>query len=485
MILELDSQGPKYRQLTRALRSAILNGDLRPGTRVPASRDLARQLPCSRNLVVLAYEQLLAEGYLVATPRGGTFVSRLLPDTSTQRTGEQEKPRTTPGLSPAGRRLANLAAAAREIARWPRSSEIDFMFGVAGPDTRLTVRLRQGFARCLRDPSSFHYPDPAGDEGLRAQIAQRLLAMRGIRRPAAQIVITDGAQQALDICARLLVSPGDVVVVEDPGYEAARAAFAAAGATLVAVPVDEEGLDPDRLPRRLRRARLVYVTPSHQFPTGAILTAARRQALLAWARAHGAYVLEDDYDGELRYSGQPLRALAGVRGGSDVIYCGTFAKSLFPSVRLGYLSLPESLEAAAISAKWLTDRGSSTLLQRLVRELMASGEYERHIRRMHRRYAARRATMVRVLREQLGSKVRISGDAAGLHLVAWLPGLTPADIDALVHRCAKRSVGIYSIARHALGRLPCGGLLLGYGLVDEAAIETGVRTIAAVYRELR
>ena len=296
--------------------------------------------------------------------------------------------------------------------------------------------------------------------------------------------MTSGAQQALDICARLLLGPGDAVVVEDPGYEAARAAFVASGATVIPIPVDHEGLDPDRLPRRARRVRLIYVTPSHQFPTGAVLSEPRRHALLEWARSHGAYLLEDDYDGELRYTGRPLKALTGLARGSSVIYCGTFAKALFPSVRLGYLALPDSITTAAIGAKWVSDRGSSTLIQRLVREFMVAGDYDRHIRRMHRRYAARRAAIAKALVDHLGDEVRIAGDAGGLHLVAWLPRLSAADVDALIDACEKRDVGVYSIARHAIAPLRCGGLVLGYGLVEEGVIETGVRRLAAAYRQL-
>lgn len=487
MLVELDGHGPKYQQLTRALLTAIRDGALTPGTRVTASRTLARQLGCARNVVLLAYEQLLTEGYFVSRARAGTFVSTLLPHATPQHAADVSKhERSGPtGLSPAGRRLAQASETAMAITKWPRASPIDFIHGVTEPDGRLIARMRQGLAKAFRDKWTFFYGHPAGEKRLRAEIARRLHGARGIRRSLDQIVITSGAQQGLDICARLLLSPGDSVVVEDPGYEAAEAVFAAAGATLVPVPVDREGLNPALLPLRLRRARLVYVTPSHQAPTGAILTAARRHALLAWARSRGAYVLEDDYDGELRYSGPPIRALAGLAPDSEVIYCGTFAKSLFPSVRLGYLALPEALVAPVMAAKWLSDRGSSTLIQRIVQELMASGEYDRHIRRMQRRYAARRLALTRALRQYLGADVEVSGDQAGLHLVAWFPALTTADVDALILACRDRDVGVYSVARYAKRRLPYGGLVLGYGLVDEQAIETGVRRLAAAYRNLR
>lgn len=251
------------------------------------------------------------------------------------------------------------------------------------------------------------------------------------------------------------------------------------------VRVDADGLDPAALPRASGKIRLLYVTPSHQFPTGAVLPVARRYSLRAWAHARGVYVIEDDYDGELRYHSRPTKAVAGLEPDDDVIYCGTFAKSLFPSVRLAYMALPASLMHAAVRAKWLTDRGSSKLLQHLVTELMTTGAYDRYIRRMQRRYTSRRAALVRALTQHLGSDVAIAGDAAGMHLVAWFPHLTATEIDALVARCRQADVGVYSIAKHAVRPLARQGLILGYGLVDEQAIEAGVSAIASAYREVK
>lgn len=485
MVLELDGRGPRYHQVTRAIRSLIEHGELQPGARVPSSRELARQLGCSRNVVLLAYELLVAGGYLVATGRHGTRVSRDLPGIRSRREEDTGTRRHVARPSPAGRRTAFLAETARQVALWPRRSAIDFIQGVSAPDPHTVACLKRGFAKVLRDRTSFFYGPPTGEEALRVEIARRLHDTRGIRVPAQQILITSGAQQALDLCARLLLTPGDSVIVEDPGYEAAHAVFAAAGARLVPVPVDCDGLDPCQLPSRLRKVRLIYLTPSHQSPTGGVLNPARRQAVLQWAEARGAIVLEDDYDGELRHRGQPLRALAATASGVDVIYCGTFAKTLFPSLRLGYLALPATLASAAASVKWANDRGSSVLMQRLVCELMESGDYDRHLRRMQRRYATRRAALTRALHRHLGSAVHVAGDQAGLHLVVWFPQLAPPDVEALVTACAGRDVGVYSVARHALRPLTHGGLILGYGLVDETNIEAGVRVIASAYHELR
>jgi GntR family transcriptional regulator/MocR family aminotransferase len=490
LFVDLDGRGPRYAQITRALVAAVTSGALQPGARLPPTRALARQLGCSRNIVLLAYEQLILEGYLQARPRGGTFVSTDLPAS-----GAAVEPRAArrrrrpPGLRPPGRRLVQEAERARAVTRRLRRWPIDFMYGQCEPDPRVVGHLRRGFGKVLRERFAFGYGDPAGDAGLRAEVAERLRGSRGVARGAEQIVITNGAQQALDLCARLLLQPGDRALVEDPGYEAARAAFHAAGATVVPVKVDAEGLDPAALPARPGAARLLYVTPSHQFPTGAILTAARRHRVRAWARRRGVHIIEDDYDGELRYHGHPIKALAAATvdddADVDVIYCGTFAKSLFPSVRLGYLALPASLTSSAIAAKWLLDRGSSPLLQRLIRNLMRSGEYDRHLRRMQRRYAARRSALVQALHAHLGDEVEVGGDAAGLHIVAWFPTLAPAAIELLVTACQERDIGVYSMAGHAVRPLKRGALILGYGLLDVAAIEEGVRGLAAAYRALK
>jgi GntR family transcriptional regulator/MocR family aminotransferase len=271
--------------------------------------------------------------------------------------------------------------------------------------------------------------------------------------------------------------------VEDPGYEAARAAFAAAGAAIVPIPVDGEGIDIRKLSHE-PNVRFVYVTPSHQFPTGAVLSAPRRHELLAWASNKRAFIIEDDYDGELRYEGRPLKALAGLQPGGGVIHCGTFAKSLFPAIRLGFVTVPQELVEAFVEAKWLCDRGSSLILQRLVRDLMVTGEYDRYLVRMRRRYRARRDVLIRALHRCFGTNVDIAGDAMGLHIVAWLPHLSVGAIDTLVARCAERGVGVYSVARHAVRRLRRAGLIMGYGLTDETAIEAGVEILADAYQSL-
>jgi GntR family transcriptional regulator / MocR family aminotransferase len=483
MLVELDGAGPRYAQITRALLSQIHSGLLPPGARVPGTRELARELACSRNVVLLAYEQLVLEGYLVGRTKAGTFVSAELPCPSAgQARTQREQPRSL-SLTARGRALADLSAEARPIIAGARGLAINFMYGTCAPDDHLVSRLRSSLANAIRS-QAFGYIDPAGDAGLREQVSERLRGARGIVRSPQQIVINSGTQQALDICARLLVGKGDGVVVEEPGYSAARAVFAAAGGTLIPVPVDRHGLDPAALPDERRAVRVVYVTPSHQFPTGAVMSASRRYSLLAWAKQRGGCIVEDDYDGELRYIGRPIKALAALDGADHVIYCSTVSKSLFPALRLGYLALPEWLTADAIAAKWLSDLGGSVLIQQTVCALMASGEYDRHISRMRRRYSARREALTRELRLHLRSEIEIEGDGAGLHLVVWMPNLTHAQVDALAAACERRSIGVYSIARHALRPLARPGVMLGYGLLDESQIREGIRGLAAAYWEV-
>jgi len=487
MLLGLDGQGPRYAQITRALVALIRRGALAPGSRAPATRELARDLGCSRNVVLMAYEQLVLEGYFEPRERAGTFVALDLPQVHPElgtgvRTGAGPV-RVKAPLSARGRVVVR--AAREAMAAIPRrpGCAIDFIYGLSEPDDRLLRELRRALSRPLRD-RAFSYGHAAGDSALREQISLRLRTARGIARPSDQIVLTSGTQQALDICARLLLGPGDRAIVEDPGYEVAAAAFLAAGARVHHVGVDRDGLDPARLPTGRHPARLVYVTPSHQFPTGAVLPAARRYALLAWARRARAYVFEDDYDGEFRFAGQPIPALAGLDP-EVVLYCGTFAKSLFPSCRLGYLVLPPALVEPALRCKWLADRGSSRLVESALAELFAAGHYDRHVRRMLRRYRARRDALVRSLRQHLGGDAEIEGSSAGLHLVAWLKALHPDRVGDLVTACRQRGVGVYPLAPHAARPPKRAALLLGYGLVDVSDIERGVCRLADAYRQVR
>jgi GntR family transcriptional regulator/MocR family aminotransferase len=491
MLLRLDGNGPRYGQITRALRAAIQDGALTPGSRVPSSRELANSLKCARNLVLLAYEQLTLEGYL--TPRGGagTFVAR---DITARRheDGKRFGRRPTPlRLSAMGRRAVESAARSRPVYRMDGASEADFAYGLCEPDERLLTAFRGALTRALQR-APLGYMSPAGDERLRQQIAMRLRTQRGIERPAAQILVTAGTQQALEICATLLLDEGDRVIVEETTYDGATMVFATAGARIIRVPVDAQGLMVDALPVAGPAPAMVYVTPSHQFPTGAVMSASRRYALLDWARRRGAYVFEDDYDGEFRYHGSAMEAVAAIDPDAPVIYSGTFSKALFPSLRMAYVSLPADLAHAAIASKWISDRGCPAILQHAVAELMASGAYDRHIRRMLRRNRLRRDALVSALHNHFGDVVEIEGADAGLHVVVRLRGLSARGAMRLAAKCRERGVGIAAEARGlAVDAEPVDdagtsrtGLLLGYTRLPVERIEHGVRILADVYRGL-
>jgi GntR family transcriptional regulator/MocR family aminotransferase len=489
VLLPLDGQGPRYTQIRRAICGLIQGGVLGPGTRVPPTRELARDLGCSRNLVLLAYEQLAIEGYLTTRRGGGTFVASGLPAASPDGSAAPH-PGGPIRLSRQGRRIVEATATVvGAVTRRPRSLAVDFVYGLCEPDERILETIRTVIKRVLRE-RPFEYANVAGDQVLRRQLALRLRSARGIARAAEHLLVTSGAQQAIDICGRLLVNPGDRVVVEDPTYRGVDSALVAAGAEILRVPVDRHGLVVSELPQDGPPVRLVYVTPSHQFPTGAVMPASRRYALLAWARRTGALILEDDYDSEFRHDGRPIQALAALDPG--VIYCGTFAKSLFPSLRLGYLSLPAGLVEAAAGCKWLSDLGSPAILQRLVGELMARGAYDRHIRRMQRRYRMRRDALVNALQNRFGSEVDIHGQEAGLHLIAEFRNLPAQRVGELTDACRQRGVGVYT-PRNALvvfgspadGARDRARLLLRYGLAGVEQIEYGVKVLGDEYRRLK
>ena len=482
LLLTLDGAGPRYSQITRALRLAIQNELIGAGARLPATRHLARDLGCSRNIVLLAYEQLVLEGYLSTRKGAGTFVAARLPLPGGVRSAGDVRAPAAPRLSQRGRVAIDAAAGARAAISTRPGMNIDFMYGLCEPDAKVVASLRAALHRSLRS-RAFGYGSPMGELSLRQQIAHRIRASRGISRSAEQIVITSGAQQALDICARLLLDPDDCVVVEDPGYASVQAALIAAGARLIRVPVDQHGLDASLLPNDRKRIRAAYVTPSHQFPTGAVMPAARRHALLEWAKRRDAYVIEDDYDGEFRYAGRPIAALAALDT-DRVIYCGTFAKTLFPSMRLGYVALPPNLVHHFAQGKWLSDLGSSSLLQQALAQLMATGEYDRHIGRMQQRYRDRRLALLAAFKRHFGDEASVEGSAAGLHVVVWLPRLPRDRVTELLRASAARGLGIHSIAGHATRVLPHAGLLIGYGLADADQITRGVRILKVAYREI-
>jgi GntR family transcriptional regulator/MocR family aminotransferase len=293
-----------------------------------------------------------------------------------------------------------------------------------------------------------------------------------------RIVVVNGTQQALDLIARVLLDPGDGAVVEEPHYPGATIPFEAVGARLLRVPVDADGLDPARLPSAAERPRLAYVTPCHQFPSGVIMPLERRLALLRWASRVGAWVVEDDYVSEFRYEGHPLEALQSLDREDRAIYMGSFSKTLFPALRVGYLVLPRALVRPFQASKWAADRFSAPLYQEALAELITSGRFERYLRRAGARNAGRRRALIAALGERLGRRVEVAGENTGVHLVVWLNDVPPREVDALIARAAKAGVGIYPVAPYYAEPPRRAGLLFGYAALTEGEIRAGVRRLA-------
>jgi GntR family transcriptional regulator/MocR family aminotransferase len=488
MFVKLEGDGVLYQQLYHALRRAILSGALAAGTRLPSTRTLARELGVSRNTVLLAYDQLLAEGYTVSHTGSGTYVASTLPDVmhappSTPESSRDAATASLPQLSAYGRRLLDSAPpTSPALAQHPHPIRYDFRYGVPAVAEFPQALWRRLLARRARAASlrSLQYGPPEGYTPLRETIADYLRRARGVVCDPSQVMVVNGSQQALDLTARILLDPGDGVVIEEPHYLGARQAFVAAGARLLTVPVDAEGLNIATLPDAVAGARLAYVTPSHQFPSGAIMSLARRLGLLAWAERVGAYIIEDDYDSEFRYAGRPVEALQGLDRSGRVIYIGTFSKVLFPSLRLGYMVLPASLWRAFTTAKWLADRHTAHLEQEVLTDFICEGHFERHLRRSRTRNATRREALLDALATSLGRRVEVSGANAGMHLLVWLRDVAPAEVETLIARAARAEVGLYSITPYYLTPPQQAGLLLGYTAMTPAAIRVGIHRIATL-----
>lgn len=472
-VIPLSKQGgPLFRQIYGGLRQAILSGRLRAGDRLPSTREMADELGISRTVVLLAYDQLLAEGFATARAGSGTYVSEGLNGSAPDHPERSASLR----LSRYGRAAAHAAAGVDFPGRRPAPLRYDFAYGGRGDIEAFPFAMwRRIMLRHMRKAPvrELDYGIAAGSSALREAIAVHLRRSRAVLCDSSQVIVVNGSQQALDLIARVLVEPGNRVVIEEPQYQGTREIFRTAGARLHPVAVDRDGLDPHKLPKR---ARLAFVTPSHQFPTGAILPLPRRLALLDWARREHAVLVEDDYDGEFRYDGQPLESLQGLDREGRVIYIGTFSRTVFSALRIGYLIAPKPLIAAFTSAKWLCDRHTATLEQETLADFISSGMYERHLRQLRRRNSARRAALLDAIRNYMGDDVEVAGDGAGTHVVL-LPYL-PVSEKEIIARAASRAVGVYGMSRYYLTRPRHAALMLGYSSIPEQKIPEGIRRLA-------
>lgn len=479
IVIELpdDPGRPAYQRLAEAIRESILGGRFRAGERLPPTRVLASNLSLARNTVLEAYEQLIAEGYLSARHGSGTYVAPDLPDRAfraervanrSARDGQGPAPR----LSDFAERLiaGEVPNAIDEETQVP--ANVEFRYGTPSFAEFPIDAWRTLTKRVLDYPPKelLGYGPTEGLPQLRESLARYLQRSRGVRCDASQVLVVNGSQQALDVAARVLVNPGDVVAIEEPGYRGARAVFVAMGAKVVPVPVDHEGIVVDWIPDE---ARVIYVTPSHQFPTGAVMSASRRLELLAKATRTGAVIVEDDYDSEFRYEGRPLAALQGLDEGGRVIYTGTLSKVLLPALRLGYMVAPPGLQPAITGAKWLTDRHVALLYQAVLALFIDEGHFERHLRRMRKVYETRRATMLAAFDEHFGERATITGTESGMHVMVNIQGVE--DAEAFMEAARARGVGIYSANTYYVGEPPPGAsFVMGYSSVSEDGIRRGI-----------
>src|SRR5579863_6990105 len=475
--ISLDSSGetPMYRQLYEWFRRAIFVGQLRPGQRVPSTRSLAMELKVSRIPVSSAYEQLHGEGYFETFVGAGTCVARSIP-------AEAFKPAARKPSDPS--RQASRGKAPRAISRrvalmrvppqtWPNNLGA-FRVSLPALDHFPVGIWSKLVNRHLRKQTRqlMAYGDAKGYMPFREAIAEYLGAFRAVRCEPAQILVTTGSQQGIQLSAQVLLNPNERVWFEEPGYPGARQALLAAGVDLVPVPVDKGGLNVPEGIRRARNAHAAYITPSHQYPSGVTMTAARRMLLLNWAARSGAWIIEDDYDSEYRLGGRPIASLQGLDTDARVIYVGTFSKVMFPALRLGYVVVPKDLVNAFANARDATDQFSSTLYQAVMTDFIREGHLARHIRRMRMLYVDRRAALVDEIRKQADGRLEVIGAEAGMHLVALLPeGVSDV---AVAKKAAKIGISAMPLSYCYMKPAARGGLILGYGGVDARQIRDGM-----------
>lgn len=469
------SSNSLYKQVYDGYRRAIVEGRLGSGQRVPSTRVLAQELGISRMPVLNAYAQLLAEGYFESRIGSGTVVSRSLPE----RIDNAEPPPIQSGKDNRKRRRVSTRCSNLAGAEWFYTMRGQGAFNVSqiGFDCfplRLWNSLVTRHVRNTR-ATSLDYGDPMGSMELREKIAAYLRISRGVRCEARQIMIVSGSQQGLEITARVLLDPGDRVWMEEPGYRFARSVFVFNGCVVVPVRVDDQGLNVADGTKKCRDARAVLVTPSHQYPLGVTMSASRRLQLLDWAERSGSWIIEDDYDSEYRYEGMPVNSLQGLDRNSRVVYIGTLSKVLFPSLRLGYVVIPEDLVERFLAARFALDIGPPTFHQAVLADFIGEGHFARHIRRMRAVYAERRNALIESLHRYFGPRLEIMGAETGMHFSLVLNGIPDQEISA---RAARENLWLVPLSRQYMGKPTKQGFILGFG-------STAVQEMPAAVRKLR
>jgi GntR family transcriptional regulator/MocR family aminotransferase len=485
--IALDSRmkTPMYRQLYDWFRRAIIDGQMRPGQRVPSTRSLATELKISRIPVLSAYEQLLAEGYFETFVGAGTCVARSMPGHALNlpdvkaRKGLQE---TAEKRGP--RRMSRRGVA---LTKLPAQSWLDnlgaFRVSLPALDHFPVGIWAKLVARHSRRPARgiMAYSDAMGYPPFREAIAEYLGTVRGVRCEASQILVTTGSQQALQLSAQVLLDPNDRVWMEEPGYPGARQAFMTVGAQLIPVRVDHDGMNMEEIISRGRSARVVYVTPSHQYPLGMTMGATRRMLLLNWASHSGAWIIEDDYDSEYRYESMPIASLQGLDLHSRVVYIGTFSKVLFPAVRVGYVVIPPDLIDRYAAVRQTIDIFSPNLYQQVLSDFINEGHFERHIRRMRMIYRERRNALVNAIREELGDQLDVVGGEAGLSLTVTLTNQA-SDV-AISARAAQQNLWLWPLSICYAGSAAQQGFVLGFGGIPSQEMPSAVRRLRGALQQ--
>jgi GntR family transcriptional regulator/MocR family aminotransferase len=463
-------------QIYNGIRRAILEGIVPPGSQLLSSRALAEDLGVSRTTTLLAYEQLQAEGYLQARRGSGTFVAPALPDDLPQSvvvlSGAAPK---HPPLSRRGATLSGVPAAARRLTGHARP----FRIGIPALDLFPLKRWAQLTTRRLRSATlaQLDYTFSAGVPALREAIADHVRRTRGARCTPDQVIVVAGAQRALDFACTVLLDPGSSVWMEDPGYPGMRAALLSCGARIRAVPVDDDGVLVDRLPRLAPNARLGYVTPSHQFPTGVPMSLPRRLALLRWAAQARAWIIEDDYDSEFRYGARPIPCLQGLDPDGRVIYVGTFSKAMFPSLRLGFLIVPADLQERLVRVRRATDLHPPVVDQLVLADFMNEGYFDRHVRRMRSVHQQRLEALTAAAERHCGGALRLRPTHTGLHAIADLPHTAAV---AVSEQAFARGVEVMPVSEYAFGSHPvANALMIGFAAVREDSMSKGMELLAA------
>jgi GntR family transcriptional regulator / MocR family aminotransferase len=488
--IENDSSTPIYRQVYNWFRVAIVTGRLRPGQRVPSSRQLASELSVSRTTILGAIQQLSAEGYMESSAGSGTFITKSIPDQVTRFVASDSQPSIQRARRDGLRRVSKSAANLLSLQTPPlalahRIGIGAFRIGLPALDHFPISIWSRLVNRHWRQPKKelMTYGDPMGYLPCRQAIAEYLAVVRGVRCEASQVMIVSGSQQGLAISARVLLDSGDSLWAEEPGYLGGLRVFTAAGCRLVPIPVDNEGLDVKTGIKSRPEARAAFITPSHQFPLGMTMSVARRMLLLDWAARKGSWIFEDDHDSEYRFATRPIGSLQGLDVDGRVIYVGTFSKILFPSLRIGYLVLPNDLVPAFSLVRFATDIFPSTLDQVVLTDFIREGHLARHIRRMRTIYMDRHEILIREIRKQIGTSVEIVSSNAGIHLVLLLPAGVQDTI--VSDRAAGAGVATVPLSICYQGTAPKNGLILGYGGVNQKQIQDGVRRLHAVIRDTK